>query len=74
MPGELRGLEHLQKSYGVLPWSDVIAPSIRLGQYGFPVTHDLVNYMAEAVEGQDNFLVNSPTWAIDFAPNGTLVK
>jgi len=30
--------------------------------------------MASATAGQDNFLVNNPTWALDFAPNGTLLS
>lgn len=74
VPGELRGLERLHTNYGVLPWADVIAPAIKLGRFGFRVTEDLVNYMEEATEGVDNFLVRDPSFAIDFAPNGTLVK
>ena len=33
------------------------------------VNEDLVRYMKSAT-ASDNFLVNDPTWAIDFAPNG----
>lgn len=73
VPGELRGLEHLHKNYGVLPWATVMAGAIKLAREGFAVSADLVRYMASAVAGQDNFLVNNPTWALDFAPNGTLV-
>ncbi len=51
-----------------------MAPAINVARYGFTVTADLVRYMAAATTGHDNFLVNNPTWAIDFAPNGTLVK
>jgi gamma-glutamyltranspeptidase/glutathione hydrolase len=40
---------------------------------GFPVTEDLVRYMKSATAGIENFLVKDPTWAIDFAPNGTLL-
>lgn len=50
-----------------------MAPAIKLARFGYPVGRDLVNYMASAIAGQDNFLVNNPTWALDFAPNGTLV-
>lgn len=74
VPGELRGLEHLHTNYGKLPWSHVIYPAVNVARYGFPVTADLVRYMASATAGVDNFLVNNPTWAIDFAPNGTLLK
>lgn len=68
VPGELRGLEHLHKKYGRLPWKKLIQPSIKLARYGFTVKEDLVKYMS----GYD-FLVTDSTWAIDFAPNGTRV-
>ena len=70
MPGELRGLEHLHKKYGVLPWSVLMQPAIRTAREGFPVTADLVSKMESATGGGD-FLSNNPAWAIDFAPNGT---
>ncbi|OCL02534.1 gamma-glutamyltransferase 1 [Glonium stellatum] len=73
VPGELRGIEYLHKHYGRLPWATVMAPAIRVARYGFPVTEDLVRYMASAIAGGPNFLVEDPTWAIDFAPNGTLL-
>lgn len=38
VPGELRGLEHLHNSYGLLSWADVIVPAINLGRNGFRVT------------------------------------
>lgn len=34
------------------------------------VTEDLVRYMGYAMSGGNNFLVDDPNWAIDFAPNG----
>ena len=49
-------------------------PAIDLARYGYRVDEDLVHQMQEATEGEKNFLVEDPTWAIDFAPNGTLVK
>ena len=58
VPGELRGLEHLHKGYGILPWSGLIQPAIDLARNGFVVSQDLVNYMASAIAGQSNFLVN----------------
>lgn len=30
--------------------------------------------MSLAIEGTDNFLINDPTWAIDFAPKGKLLQ
>ncbi|EKG14697.1 Gamma-glutamyltranspeptidase [Macrophomina phaseolina MS6] len=74
VPGELRGLEYLHKHYGKLPWKDLVMPAVKVARYGFRVTEDLVKYMDSATAGQDNFLVNDPTWAIDFAPHGYRVK
>ncbi len=70
VPGELRGLEYLHKHYGSKSWKRLIEPSVKLARYGFPVTRDLVRYMASAV-GSYDFLTYDSTWAIDFAPNGT---
>lgn len=64
-------MEYLHKDYGKLPWAHVLRPAIRAARYGFPVTKDLVNQMDAAVKGIPNFLVEDPTWALDFAPNGT---
>jgi len=73
IPGELRGLEYLHNKYGILPWKTVVKPAVRVARDGFPVSEDLVRYMAAATT--DNpFLVEDPVWAEDFAPNGTLVK
>ncbi|KAM3414486.1 Glutathione hydrolase [Cercospora zeina] len=75
VPGELRGLQHLHDHYGVLPWKDLVMPSVAIARNGFVVGKDLVKYMdssvasAKAVVG--NFLVDDPNWALDFAPNGT---
>ncbi|KAI4250752.1 MAG: hypothetical protein L6R42_008643 [Xanthoria sp. 1 TBL-2021] len=71
VPGELRGLEYLHRHFGKLSWSRVLQPAISLARNGFNVTQDLVSYMDAATKGRNNFLVNEPTWAIDFAPNGT---
>lgn len=49
-------------------------PAVHVARDGWPVNQDLVNYMASAVASTGaNFLVNEPTWALDFAPNGTLL-
>ncbi|KAE8367894.1 gamma-glutamyltranspeptidase [Aspergillus caelatus] len=71
VPGEVRGLEYLHKKYGFLPWSTVMQPAIQTAREGFPVGHDLVRYMNSAVGDGKDFLSKDPTWAIDFAPNGT---
>ena len=72
VPGELRGLEHLHKGYGKLPWSHIMQPAIKVARDGFKVTPDFVAQAKSAVAGQNNFLVEDPSFAIDFAPNGTL--
>lgn len=71
VPGDMRGLEHLHTNYGSLPWSTVLQPAIRTAREGFPVSKDLVRYIDSAVGDGDDFFVNNPTWALDFAPNGT---
>ncbi|KAE8353868.1 gamma-glutamyltranspeptidase [Aspergillus coremiiformis] len=71
VPGEVRGLEYLHKKYGSLPWSTVMQPAIQTARQGFPVGRDLVRYMNSAVGDGEDFLSKDPTWAIDFAPNGT---
>src|SRR5690348_10331441 len=73
IPGEVRGLQHLHENYGVLPWSHVMKGAIKVARYGWAVTPDLVRYMNSATASGPNFLVDDPTWALDFAPNGTRV-
>ncbi|XMA12808.1 hypothetical protein WAI453_005599 [Rhynchosporium graminicola] len=73
VPGDLRGLEYLHNKYGVLPWRAVCNPAIHVARYGFPVTEDLVRYMHDATENGNTFLTDDPQFAIDFAPNGTLL-
>ncbi len=48
-------------------------PAINTARNGWSVTVDLVNYMKSATAGQEDFLSKNPTWALDFAPNGTRV-
>lgn len=76
VPGELRGLKYIHNHYGVLPWPTVMAPAIRLARDGFPVSEDLAWAMRAASHDNDflkknEFLTKDPTWAMDFAPNGT---
>ncbi|KAK1983169.1 gamma-glutamyltranspeptidase [Colletotrichum cereale] len=74
VPSEVRGLEHIHKKYGVLPWKTVVTPAAQLATAGFRVSEDLVRYMAYAIKDQKNFLVEDPVWAEEFAPNGTLLQ
>ncbi|OAA70442.1 Gamma-glutamyltranspeptidase [Cordyceps fumosorosea ARSEF 2679] len=72
VPGELRGLEYLHTKYGALDWAKVMAPAIKVARFGFPVTEDLVKYINQT--SQNSFLVDDPSWAIDFAPKGRLLQ
>ncbi|KID80328.1 Glutathione hydrolase proenzyme [Metarhizium brunneum] len=72
VPGELRGLEYIHRKYGALKWADVVAPSIKLARFGFPVTEDLVRYMDST--SPNAFLTQDPSWAMDFAPRGFRVR
>ncbi|KAJ4266092.1 hypothetical protein NW762_004069 [Fusarium torreyae] len=76
VPGELRGLEYLHKNYGKLPWARVVRPAISVARNGFPVNPDLVKFMKMTyIDSPDeSFLVQDPSWAVDFAPSGRLVK
>ncbi|KAG9244483.1 gamma-glutamyltranspeptidase [Calycina marina] len=67
IPGEIRGLEYIHKTYGSLPWKQIVTPAVNLARYGFNVTADLVKYMDSGLGD----LYEDPVWAIDFAPNGT---
>ncbi|KAJ5180573.1 gamma-glutamyltranspeptidase [Penicillium capsulatum] len=71
VPGEVRALDYLHKKYGSLPWSTVMAPAIAVARNGFRVGDDLVRFMNQAVGDGEDFLSKNPTWALDFAPNGT---
>ena len=73
IPGEVRGLEHLHKNYGKLPWKTVMEPAIKVARCGFAVTKDTVRYIQSVLATGANFLQTDPAWALDFAPNGTLV-
>ncbi|TVY92701.1 Glutathione hydrolase proenzyme [Lachnellula willkommii] len=72
VPGELRGLEYLHKKYGSKPWKQLLQPAIKVARDGQEVTTDLVRYIASTAN--NSFLTTDPAWALDFAPNGTLVK
>lgn len=81
VPGQLRGLEYIHSRYGKLPWPQLVRPSIDLARKGFRVSEDLVKAMgmpkthdrrrAPKFNVDNRFLTDNPTWAEDFAPNGT---
>ena len=74
VPGEIKGLYYIHKRYGSLSWSTLLQPAINLAQEGFTVGSDFAKAMDLAGEFSNNdFLVKDPSWAQDFAPNGTRV-
>ncbi|KAH9885899.1 gamma-glutamyltranspeptidase [Xylariomycetidae sp. FL2044] len=75
VPGELRGLGEAHKRFGSLPWKTVVQPAAYVARDGFTVTEDMVRYMNLVIGYIGwNFLVEDPSWALDFAPNGTLLR
>lgn len=75
VPGEIKGLHYIHENHGFLPWSTLVQPAINLARDGFIVGRDFAKAMAltTAYYGYD-FLSKEPTWAEDFAPNGTRVE
>ena len=74
MPGEPSGLYYIHKNYGVLPWSTLFQPAFKLAQEGFVISKDFAKAMDLVTEYTgDDFLSKDPSWAEDFAPNGTRV-
>ncbi|KAM0330698.1 hypothetical protein ACHAQA_003650 [Verticillium albo-atrum] len=75
VPSELRGLEYMHEKWGDLPWESVVMPASRLARNGFTVSSDMVRYMIGGMKdaGRD-FLIDEPSWAEVFAPNGTLLE
>jgi len=47
LPALLRGLEFAQKTYGSLPWRNIIQPSIKLARKGFIVSKDLADEISK---------------------------
>jgi len=48
VPGTVAGLHHALSEYGTMTWEEVLEPSIRLAEEGFPVPHDLANILASS--------------------------
>ncbi|KAI5306643.1 18S rRNA pseudouridine methyltransferase [Ascosphaera pollenicola] len=72
VPGEVRGLQYLHEKYGKLPWKDLVLPAVEVARNGWELGHDLARYMSEAITSSGfDFFTEDPSWAIDFAPNGT---
>lgn len=62
----------MHNKYGSLPWKTVMQPAIDVARNGFEVTADTARYIASITNPE--FLTEDPSWAVDFAPNGTIVQ
>ena len=74
VPGELRGLEAIHTSHGLLPWASVVAPAVSIAREGWEVDADLLYYMDVTIERRSDFFVEDESWATDFAPQGRKVR
>jgi len=45
VPGTVAGLSYALEKYGTLSWKEVVAPSVKLAEQGFEVTHDIENVL-----------------------------
>ena len=73
MPGELRGMQYIHDHYGMLSWSTLLQPAIKLARDGFVVSEDFAKAMDLSTQRYD-FLTKDPVWAEDFAPRGIRVE
>lgn len=68
IPGVVAGMETMQRTYGKIPWDDVVAPSIKLALIGFPLTKgeaDVLNRYREVfteLNTGDNPFVKDAEW------------
>lgn len=69
VPSNLKGYEVLQKTYGRLPWKDVLQPAIELAEKGFPVTDEWTGALS-VLQARLNY----PTSRRVFFPDGRLPR
>ncbi|EPG67261.1 gamma-glutamyltransferase [Leptospira wolffii] len=68
IPGTVAGLVLIHKKFGKLSWKEILAPSIRLAESGFPIYPDL----AEAIQESEKDM--SAGMRKIFLPNGEAPK
>lgn len=66
VPGNVRGFVEIQREFGKLPLTAVLAPAIRLAREGFPMYPDLAASIADAREDMDDAM------RAVFLPGGTI--
>ncbi len=69
VPGSVAGMWELHKKYGSLPWADLVAPSIRLSYFGYPLTqlaaenfNDKQTQFREANIGYEPWVIKEGGW------------
>ena len=55
VPGTVAGLFLAHKKYGILPWFELVDPSVALAENGFPMTWSLYHW-AQTISGWDNYM------------------
>ncbi|KAJ3108620.1 hypothetical protein HK100_003401 [Physocladia obscura] len=71
VPGEIRGFEAAHSRFGKLPWSVLFQPAIDVAQDGWVANAVLENRVAGLAE---MIIADTDGFALDYAPNGRLVK
>ena len=79
VPGAVKGWHDLQRRYGVLPWGDVVAPTLRLAIDGYRITPAVREqwFVVDDAGRADNIhrLKQTPAYAdLFFAPDGSVLK
>ena len=58
------------QKYGVLPWADLVEPSIQLSEQGWKVE----SVLAKRIKSAEDAILKDPTLSAVFAPQGTLLQ
>ncbi|HEV7251502.1 MAG TPA: gamma-glutamyltransferase [Mesorhizobium sp.] len=76
VPGTLRLLEEAHKRWGKLPWTEVVAPAIRLAEEGFTISPRLNGLLGQEKYLQEDPLARAYFYGEDGKPKpvGTVLK
>ncbi|CAB16397.1 gamma-glutamyltranspeptidase Ggt2 [Schizosaccharomyces pombe] len=71
IPGELAGLYEAWKSHGLLDWSKLLEPNVKLAREGFPVTRAMERVLKLPEMAH---LLKDPIWQPILMPNGKVLR